>query len=71
MINPPVSPETTPEQTMAGVAPDGVVIWRVDPVIVARFATSPVIDDPESEIKCPLIPVTVAPLRSVKIPDTD
>jgi hypothetical protein len=60
-----VLPDTTPEQTMAGVAPDGVVIARVEPVILVRFAVSPVIVEPETVTKFAVSPVTVVPVTVV------
>jgi hypothetical protein len=47
IINPLVLPETTPEQIIAAVAPDGVVILRVLPVIFVNKPVFPVIVAPE------------------------
>jgi hypothetical protein len=46
ITNPLVLPDTTPEQTMAGVAPEGVVIVIVEPVMF---------------VNKPVFPVTIAP----------
>jgi hypothetical protein len=47
IIKPLALPDTTPEQTMAGVVPDGVVIASVAPVIFVMLALVPEIFAPE------------------------
>jgi hypothetical protein len=42
ITNPLVPPDTTPEQTIAGVAPDGVVTVSVLPVISVNRPVLPV-----------------------------
>ena len=43
IIKPPALPDTTPEQTRAGVKPDPAVRARVLPVIFRKVAVVPVI----------------------------
>ena len=43
IIKPPAFPDTTPEQTRAGVEPDPAVRARVLPVIFRKVAVVPVI----------------------------
>jgi len=58
ITNPEVPPDTTPEHTMAGVTPDGVVIASVAPVIEVK---SP-------EVNLAVTPVVVVPVKDVKVP---
>jgi hypothetical protein len=75
IINPEVPPDTTPEQITAGVAPEGVVIVIVLPVMFVNKPVFPVTVAPETLVlKLPLaklavVPVTVAPVREVNAPD--
>ena len=80
IIKPLALPETTPEQTMAGVAPDGVVIASVPPVMLVIVALVPEMFAPERVLvnvpeipvmllNCPVLPVMVAPDKCVvKVP---
>ncbi len=52
ITNPLALPETTPEHTMAGVAPEGVVTLNVDPVI---------------DVKVPVVLLTVTALTDVPV----
>ncbi len=64
-MKPPVPPDTTPEQTIAGEAPDGLVIASVLPVISVKLAVSPVTVVPETVTKFEVTPVTVVPVTVV------
>jgi hypothetical protein len=48
IMNPLVPPDTTPEQTIAAVAPEGVVMFNVDPVMLPNAPVVPVIVVPLS-----------------------
>ncbi len=67
-------PETTPEHTMAGVAPEGVVTASVLPVIDVNVPVSPVTKAPETrvvktpEVKVAETPVVVVPVKETNVP---
>ena len=61
-------PETTPEQTMAGVAPDGVVTLSVLPVILVNVPVAPVTVTPETVVNVAVTPVVVVPVSETKVP---
>jgi hypothetical protein len=78
IINPLVPPDTTPEQIIAGVTPEGVVTLSVLPVIfvkapVVNVAVTPVVVVPVKDVNAPVVnvavtPVVVVPVREVKSP---
>jgi hypothetical protein len=74
ITNPLVPPDTTPEHTIAGVAPEGVVTASVLPVIDVNLPVLPVIVAPDTwvlntpDTKLAVVPVVVTPVNDVKLP---
>jgi hypothetical protein len=68
ITNPLALPETTPEHTMAGVAPDGVVILSVLPVMFVNVPVAPVTVTPETVVNVAVTPVVVVPVNEVNVP---
>ena len=68
-------PDTTPEQTIAGVTPEGVVTLSVPPVIfvkspVVNVAVTPVVVVPVREVNVPLVKLAVTPVVVVPVKET-
>lgn len=74
IIKPPAPPDTTPEQTIAAVAPEGVVTFNVAPVILPKAPVAPVTVVPETcpvktpDVNVAVTPVVVVPVRDVNDP---